>query len=160
MQNQTKGLANAELWGGIAWLALGLFVTWQGWTQGLGVLSEPGSGFAVFWCGVIMSGLSATIVATAMRQGGPPLKSLWSETRWQKVLLVMGLLLLFGFFFEQIGFIPSSLVLLLVLMRFIDPVPWWQAITVSFGAVLGVWFLLAKFLKIQLPAGVLAPLLG
>ena len=35
-----------------------------------------------------------------------------------------------------------------------------DAITVSFGAVLGVWFLLAKFLKIQLPAGVLAPWLG
>ncbi len=160
METKTKGLANAELWGGITWLALGLFITWQGWTQGLGVLSEPGSGFAVFWCGVILIGLSLTIVVGAIANGGPSLGSLWADTRWQKVLLVMALLLVFGFFFEQIGFIPCSLLLLLVLMRFIDPVPWWQAITVSFGAVLGVWFLLAKFLKIQLPAGVLAPWLG
>ena len=160
MEEQTKGLGNAELWGGIAWLAFGLFIAWEGWAQGLGELSEPGSGFAVFWCGVIMIGLSASIIAGAVAHGGPPLASLWAETRWPKVLLVMALLLVFGFFFEQIGFIPCSLILLFVLMRFIDPVPWWQAVVVSFGAVLGVWLLLSKLLKIQLPAGVLAPWLG
>lgn len=160
MENHTKGLGNAELWGGLAWLAFGLFVTWQGWTQGLGTLQEPGSGFAVFWTGIIATGLAATIVASALAAGGPSLSSLWHDTRWQKVLLVMALLLVFGFFFEQIGFIPSSLILLLVLMRFIDPVPWWQAIVVSFGAVIGMWLLLSKFLKIQMPAGLLAPWLG
>jgi putative tricarboxylic transport membrane protein len=160
MENQTKGLGNSELWGGLTWLVFGLFITWQGWTQGLGELHEPGSGFAVFWCGVILVGLALSIVFGAVAKGGPTLHSLWANTRWQKVLLVMGFLLVFGFFFEQIGFIPCALLLLLMLMRFIDPVPWWQAITVSFGAVLGVWFVLAKFLKIQLPAGVLAPWLG
>jgi putative tricarboxylic transport membrane protein len=160
MDRPTKGIANAELWGGIAWLAFGLFVAWQGWILGIGVLREPGSGFAVFWCGVIAAGLAAIIVIGALIEGGPALSSLWAETRWQKVLLVMSLLLVFGFFFEQIGFIPCSLVLLLVLMRFIDPVPWWQAIAVSSGAALGIWFVLAKFLRIQLPAGVLAPWLG
>jgi putative tricarboxylic transport membrane protein len=160
MEEQTRGLGSAELWGGLAWLALGLFVTWQGWNQGLGELHEPGSGFAVFWCGLIIVGLAATIVAGAVAKEGPTLKSLWAETRWPKVLLVMSLLLVFGFFFEQIGFIPASLILLLVLMRFIDPVPWWQAITVSVGAVIGVWLMLSKLLMIQLPAGVLAPWLG
>jgi putative tricarboxylic transport membrane protein len=160
MEEQTRGLANAELWGGIAWLAFGLFITWEGWKQGLGELHEPGSGFAVFWCGVIMTGLAASIIASAIAQGGPTLASLWAGTRWPKVLLVMGLLLVFGFFFEQIGFVVCSVVLLFVLMRFIDPVPWWQAIVVSFGAAIGVWALLSKVLKIQLPAGVLAPWLG
>jgi putative tricarboxylic transport membrane protein len=160
MEGHTKGLANAEMLGGLAWLALGLFVTWQGWTQGLGELKEPGSGFAVFWCGVFMIGLAAAVIVSAVVNGGPTLASLWAGTRWGKVLLVMALLLVFGFFFEQIGFIPSSIILLLVLMRFIDPVPWWQAIVVSFGSVIGIWLLLSKFLQIQLPAGVLAPWLG
>lgn len=160
MEEETRGLGNAELWGGIAWIAFGLFITWEGWNQGLGELHEPGSGFAVFWCGAIMTGLAASIIAGAIAQGGASIRSLWAETRWQKVLLVMALLLVFGFFFEQIGFIPCALILLLVLMRFIDPVPWWQAIVVSFGAVAGVWLLLSKVLKIQLPAGVLAPWLG
>jgi putative tricarboxylic transport membrane protein len=160
LDKHTRGIANAELWGGLAWLGFGAFVAWQGWVQGLGTLNEPGSGFAVFWCGVIASGLSLVIILAALLEGGPRLGSLWAEARWGKVLLVTSLLLVFGFFFEQIGFVPCALVLLLVLMRFIDPVPWWQAIVVSFGGVLGVWFVLAKLLKIQLPAGVLAPWLG
>ncbi len=160
MENKTRGLANAELVGGIAWLAFGLFVTWQGWKLGLGALHEPGAGFAVFWCGVIAVGLALTVVATAVFEGGPSLGSLWVGTRWPKVLLVMAILLVFGFFFEGIGFIPSGLVLMLVLMRLIDPVPWWQAISVSFGSVIGCWYVLSKLLKIQLPAGILAPWLG
>jgi len=160
MDEQTKGLANAELWGGLAWLAFGIFITREGWTLGLGEMREPGSGFAVFWCGVIIIGLSAAVIGSTLVHGGAALSSLWEGTRWQKVLLVMAMLLVFGFFFEQIGFIPCSLILLLVLMRFIDPVPWWQAIATSFGAVVGVWLLLSKFLKIQLPAGFLAQFLG
>jgi len=160
MERPTKGIANAELWGGIAWLAFGLFVAWQGWQSGLGVLREPGSGFAVFWAGVIATGLACVIVLNALVEGGPAISALWAGTRWQKVLLVIALLLVFGFFFEQIGFVLCTLSLLLVLMRFIDPVPWWQAIVVSVGAALSVWFILAKFLRIQLPSGVLAPWLG
>jgi putative tricarboxylic transport membrane protein len=160
MENRTRGIANAELWGGLFWLVLGLYVTWQGYVQGLGELREPGSGFALFWCGVIWSGLATTIVVGALVEGGPTVKSLWVGTRWQKVLLVMAILLVFGFFFERIGFIPSGLILLLVLMRLIDPVPWWQAIVVSFGSVIGCWYVLSKLLLIQLPAGILAPWLG
>ena len=72
----------------------------------------------------------------------------------------MAILLVFGFFFERIGFMPSGVVLLLVLMRFIDPVPWWQAILISFGGVIGCWYVLTKLLKIQLPVGLLTPWLG
>jgi putative tricarboxylic transport membrane protein len=160
MRKAAAALASHELWGGVAGVVFGLWVAWEGFTLGLGELREPGAGFAIFWAGVIAAGLSLTIVAGALANGGPSVASLWRETRWQKVLLVMALLLVFGFFFERIGFIPCALALLLVLMRFIDPVPWWQALAVAFGSVLGVWYVLSKFLKIQLPAGLLAPLLG
>lgn len=160
MENKTRGLANADLIGGLFWLALAGWVTWQGWRQGLGELKEPGSGFAVFWCGIIATGLALSIVVSALFSGGPTLGALWAGTRWQKVLLVMAILLVFGFFFERIGFIPSGVLLLLVLMRFIDPVPWWQAILFSFGSVAGCWYVLTKLLKIQLPAGLLTPWLG
>jgi putative tricarboxylic transport membrane protein len=160
VKEETRGLGNAELWGGLAWLAFGLFIAWQGWTLGLGALHEPGSGFAVFWCGVIATLLALSVIVGAVLKGGPSLQTLWAGTRWPKVLLIIAILLVFGFFFEQIGFLPSSIVLLLVLMRFVDPVPWWQALSVAFGASLGIWFVLAKFLQIQLPAGMLASWLG
>jgi putative tricarboxylic transport membrane protein len=160
MGRRPSALGNAEFWGGLAWLAFGLWVAWQGYRMGLGELREPGSGFAIFWSGVIAAALSLIVMAGAVAVGGPAVPSLWAGTRWGKVMLVMALLLVFGFFFERIGFILCALVLLLVLMRFIDPVPWWQALVVGFGSVLGVWYALAKLLRIQLPAGLLAPWLG
>ena len=160
MDNHTRGLANSELWGGLVWLAFGLFITWRGYVQGIGELHAPGSGFAVFWCGIFATGLALAILGNALMAGGPSLVSLWEGTRWQKVLFVMVLLLVFGFFFERIGFMPMSLALLLVLMRFVDPVPWWQALLASVIAVVGVWYVLAKLLLIQLPSGILAPWIG
>jgi putative tricarboxylic transport membrane protein len=160
MWKGTPGYGNAELWGGLAWLAFGLWVAWEGYTLGLGELHEPGSGFAIFWAGLIASGLALAIIAGAAAGAGRSVASLWAGTRWPKVMLVTALLLVFGFFFERIGFILSALVLLLVLMRFIDPVPWRQAVPVAFGAVFVVWYAIVKLLKIQLPAGLLAPWLG
>jgi hypothetical protein len=45
-------------------------------------------------------------------------------------------------------------------MWFVDPVRWWVAILVAGFATGGVWLALTKWLKIQLPAGVLAGYLG
>jgi putative tricarboxylic transport membrane protein len=160
METGDRKTTGSELWGGLVWLAFGLWVTWEGYKIGLGELHEPGSGFAVFWLGIIATVLAVAVVVSAIANPSPSVSSLWRNTRWQKVLLVIALLLVFGFFFEKIGFIPCAFILLIVLMRVIDPVPWPQALIVSVGSVLCVWFLLAKFLKIQLPAGLLAPLLG
>ena len=151
---------NSELWGGLFWLAVGIFVTWAGRDMGLGKLNEPGSGFAFFWIGIIMSGLALVILAQAAISGGPSVASLWNGTRWRKVLVVVALLLVYGVGFDAIGFIPCTLALLLVLMWFVDPVDWRLSIVIAFAATFGVWAALTKWLKIQLPAGVLAGLLG
>ena len=45
-------------------------------------------------------------------------------------------------------------------MWFVDPVDWWLAVIVAVVATFGVWAALTKWLKIQLPAGVLAGIVG
>src|SRR5262245_51189722 len=96
----------AELWGGLFWLALGAFVVWQGLDLGLGTLHEPGSGFMVFWCGLLIVGFSLAITGGAMLQAqGATLASLWTGTRWGKILLVTAMIVLYALLFEQLGFI-------------------------------------------------------
>ncbi len=214
---------NAQMWGGLFWFAIAAYVTWAGRDLGLGKLSEPGSGFALFWIGVIMCALSLSVIVQAVLRGGETLASYWTGTRWPKVLLVVVLLLVFGFYFERLGFVICALGLLLVLMRDVDPLTWrvlpsvlliatamlidfaplipglsavakdvgpaplglssmhlivagvalllvalrhgdsvrWPAaVVVTFGATFGVWYVLTKLLKIQMPNGVLTPLLG
>jgi hypothetical protein len=53
----------------------------------------------------------------------------------------------------------GTLALLLTLMWFVDPVKWWLAPVIAVGATFGVWAVLTKWLKIQLPAGLLSGLL-
>ena len=48
-------IRNSELWGGLFWLAIGAFVIWAGRDMGLGRLNEPGSGFAFYWIGILVS---------------------------------------------------------------------------------------------------------
>jgi putative tricarboxylic transport membrane protein len=153
-------LRNAQMWGGLVWLAFGAFIAYQGYELGLGQAREPGSGFAIFWLGLMAAGFSLSIIVSALNDGSEDLAALWRGTRWPKVLLIIALLLVFGFFFDRIGFIICSLVLLLVLMRVVDPVPWPTALIVSFVGTFGVWYVLNKLLLIQLPVGLLAPWLG
>jgi len=153
-------IRNAELWGGLFWLGLGAFVAWTGRDLGLGQLSEPGPGFAFFWIGILMCGLALSVIGQAVALGGPALASLWDGTRWRKVLVVIGLLLVYATGFEAIGFIPCTLALLLILMWFIDPVRWWVALTIAVVSTVGIWAAMSKWLKIQLPAGILSGILG
>jgi putative tricarboxylic transport membrane protein len=153
-------IRSSEFWGGLFWLAIGAFVVWAGRDLGLGRINDPGSGFALFWIGVLMVALASSVLMASLRVPGASLASLWSGTRWGKVLLVVALLVAFGFAFEPIGFIPCTLALLLILMLFVDPINPWVALTISLVAVLGTWATFTKALKIQLPSGVLAPWIG
>jgi putative tricarboxylic transport membrane protein len=153
-------LRNAQMWGGLFWLAFGLFITYHGYELGLGQAREPGSGFAIFWLGLLTAAFACSIVIDAVRNGSEDIASLWHDSRWAKVALIIVLLLIFGFLFERIGFIICSLVLLLVLMRIVDPVPWPTALVVSIGATFGIWYAMNKLLLIQLPNGWLSPWLG
>jgi putative tricarboxylic transport membrane protein len=153
-------LARAELWAGLFWLAVGSYVAWAGRDLGLGTLHEPGSGFALFWLGLLMVALSLLVIAPAIVRPSPTLASLWRDARWPRVLLVIVLLLLFGFGFERVGFIPGAVALLLVLMLFVDPVGRTKAVLVSLAAPIAVWFVMTRWLKIQLPAGLLDGWLG
>ena len=54
----SAALDNAELWAGLFWLALGIFVTLAGRDLVTGTLVAPGSGFLPFWAGLLMCGLA------------------------------------------------------------------------------------------------------
>jgi hypothetical protein len=153
-------IRNSDLWGGLFWLAIGAFVTWAGRDMGLGRVGDPGPGFAFFWIGLLMCALALAVIGQALVSGGPPLASLWAGVRWRKVLLIVAILLGYGTGFQAIGFIPCTLALLLVLMWFVDPVDWRLALVIAVVATFGVWAAITKWLKIQLPAGILSGILG
>jgi putative tricarboxylic transport membrane protein len=64
-------------------------------------------------------------------------------------------LIAFALVFERLGFLLSTMALLIGLMRLIDPVPWPRALPIAVLAPLGSWFVIQKMLKVVLPAGML-----
>ena len=148
-------LDNSELWGGLIGLALGVFVVWSGLKLKLGTINDPGSGYVLFYTGILMCIFAVTIIVAAVTEGGPTFGSRWKDARWTKPLLVIACLTAFAFALDTIGFLLSAIPLMLFLLRAIDPVRWSLAIPIALFAPLGVWWVLKRLLLIQLPSGVL-----
>ena len=148
-------LNNSELWGGLIGLGLGVFVIWSGLKLKLGTINDPGSGYVLFYTGILMCVFAVTIIVAALTEGGPSFASRWENTRWTKPLLIIACLIVFSFALEPLGFLSASIPLVLALMRLIDPVRWPHAIPVAVLVPTGMWWVLKHALGIQLPSGVL-----
>ena len=147
-------LNNSELWGGLIGLALGGFVIWSGLKLKLGTINDPGPGFVLFYTGILMCLFAASIIVAALTERGPTFGSRWENTRWTKPLLVIACLIAFSFALDPLGFLLSSIPLMLLLLRLVDPVRWSLAIPIALLAPLGVWWVLKRLLLIQLPSGI------
>src|SRR3954470_3315269 len=157
MNNDTNvklRLNNSELWGGLIGLALGGFVIWAGWKLKLGTINDPGSGYVLFYTGILMCVFAVSIIVGAVTEGGPTFASRWEGTRWTKPLLVIACLTAFAFALDKAGFLPSAIPFMLLLGPVIDPVRWSLAIPIGVLAPLGVWWVLNHLLLIQLPLGI------
>ncbi|MES2194674.1 MAG: tripartite tricarboxylate transporter TctB family protein [Pseudomonadota bacterium] len=147
-------LNNSELWGGLIGLALGAFVVWSGLKLKLGTINDPGSGYVLFYTGLLMCLFAVTIITAAVTEGGPTFGSRWKDARWTKPLLVIGSLIAFSLALDTLGFLLSTIPLMLLLLRLVDPVRWSLAIPIALLAPLGVWWVLKRLLLIQLPSGI------
>jgi putative tricarboxylic transport membrane protein len=146
-------LNNAELWSGAVGLALAVFVTWQGLKLGIGSIHDPGSGYVLFYTGLLMVLFSLAIMIAGVTEGGATLGSLWAGTRWTKPLTVIACLAAFAVLLEPLGFLLAAIPLMLLLLRVIDPVRWTLALPLAVLAPLVAWWVLKHALAIQLPAG-------
>ena len=146
-------LNNSELWGGLIGLGLGIFVIRSGLKLKLGTINDPGSGYVLFYTGILMCAFAATIIVAALTEGGPTFGSRWKDARWTKPVVVIACLIAFSIALEPLGFLLSSIPLTLLLMRLIDPVRWTLAVPISILVPTGMWWLLKHGLGIQLPSG-------
>jgi putative tricarboxylic transport membrane protein len=147
-------LNNSELWGGLIGLALGGFVIWSGLKLKLGTINDPGSGYVLFYTGILMCLFAGAIILASLIEGGPTFGSRWQNTRWTKPVIVIACLVAFAFSLDTFGFLLSSIPLMVLLLRLIDPVRWQLTIPIALLVPLGMWWILKRLLLIQLPSGI------
>ena len=139
------------------WMAVGLGVCYGGYDLELGTLRDPGSGFMFFWVGLIMIGLSLAVLVKAVRmkpdqKGGGLLRG---EVRWAKILSVLAVLVLYAYVFPHLGFILSTVLLLLFLFKAVEPQKWSWAVLGAVISTLTAYGVFQLWLGTQLPKGFL-----
>jgi putative tricarboxylic transport membrane protein len=157
MDNRTTPhlkLSNSELWGGLIGLTLGIFVIRSGIKLKLGSINDPGSGYVLFYTGILMCLFALTIMFSAVTEGGASFGSRWEGARWTRPLTVIACLIAFSLALEPLGFLLSAIPLMLLLLRAVDPVRWRLAVPIAVLTPLGAWWVLKRVLLIQLPSGV------
>jgi len=102
------------------WIGLGLFVVYCSHKLGIGTLRSPGPGFMPFLLGCFLSIVSLWFLVGSFRQKEESL-ALPAEQQGQINLLRLACVLIalfaYSFFFEKLGFLIATLLMLVILFR-------------------------------------------
>lgn len=138
-------------------LGLALGVGWGALRMPMGTLGHPGAGFLPFWVGAALALMSVGLIARSLlRRPDPPDDTSEGLDR-QRMVGVLGGLVLYGLLLEPVGFLPGTFLLLTGLTHLLEA-PGWRA-AVVFGAVAtaGSYGLFGLWLGVPLPKGLLLP---
>ncbi len=136
-------------------LAVAGYIAHEGYALDLGTASNPGSGFILFWTGLVMAGLSTGVLIGSLIGSGPTfsLGSVFQDSRWGKVLYVVALLVVHAALLETLGFVITTFVLLVVLFKTVEPQSWGVSLAGAFLTTAAAWGVFVAWLGTQLPTG-------
>jgi hypothetical protein len=145
-----------DLSSGIFWLGISVFVIYMALELGVGVFSNPGPGFVLFWASVIFGILSIILVIKAIIGKGRPrmLSDSWKGLKWSKVLITVIALLLYASFLTTAGFLLMTFGIMFLLYSLGKPKPWISLAGAIFTTML-VYVIFHFALQIQFPRGIL-----
>lgn len=137
------------------WLLLGGVIVYGSYRLGLGTLRHPGPGFLSFWCGVLLGGLSLIVFLGGK---GQALRSLWTGVRWHKGVYIVTALVVYSLIFTHVGFILSTVLLLIFLFKAVEPQRSAVAVGGSILISLACFVVFYLWLDVQLPRGIVEKL--
>lgn len=148
---------NAERIGGLFWLLFGCTAAYGGLGLELGTMQEPGSGFLTFVAGCFVAVMALIVIVQSYRGDADAqtrLADLWKGVMWWRALAITGLILLFIFSFETIGFFVCSFLLLVIIMRWLEGLEWKMCLIVPTVATVTTYVVFKTVMNISLPSGI------
>jgi len=118
----------------------------------------PGPGLYPLICSAILTGLCLLAVLVEIVRHRPP-EIQGEPMLWLRLGLYVVSLLVFAVLIEPLGFMPTSVLALMLAMRAGEGRPWSQSLVISLAGSVAIWFLFDRLLGVPLPAGVLAGIL-
>ena len=119
-----------------------------------------GAGFFPFAAGVILVALSLYVFFSAIHarrenEEKTSGKTFFPEPNsWKKLTIALGALLAYGLVLEHLGYLITTFLFFIFLMRFIKPQKWTLTVTIAFVATASSYVLFDIWLKVKLPTGI------
>ena len=147
-------MKNGNLWSGLFFLSISIFLCVESLRFDFGKWSEPGAGFLPFWSGLILGSFSLFLVIQAISKGSSiPGANLFKNIRWRKWLLTLVSILGYALLLETLGFLLCTLLLMIVLLAFVEPQRWIVVFLVATITTSVAYIIFQWTLKAQLPRG-------
>ena len=117
-----------------------------------GTVRDPGPGFLPWWIGTTLGLLAVLLLGQALA-ARPPARAAGRGRRVLGVAGLVGALAAYVALLEPLGYPLSTFLLVLFLLRVVDPHRWTQALGVAAVAAVGSYVVFAVWLKVPLPPG-------
>ena len=139
-------------------MALGGYFIFGGWRLGFGSWRQPGSGFIAVLAGSLLFGLSGIWFAMALvkRWGMEATRRFFPESGSLRRVLSLTLALIgFNLILEPAGFVISCFLLMVLLMRAIEPQSWRLTLFFAFIITFVCVLVFQIWLKVEFPEGLI-----
>jgi hypothetical protein len=144
----------AQRWAAAGLTIFGVVAVHQAWQLPFGAVTRPAPGFFPLCLAVGLTAVAALVWARALR-GDPGVAAAAGPTRGglARTVATLSALLAYAFTLERAGFGVATFVLIVVLLRAIEPQRWAVALGSAVGAVLASHVLFRVWLGVRLPVG-------
>jgi len=138
-------------------LLFAFYILKESFDLDVGGLHQPGPGFFSLFGGILLGVFSAILFFRSLvsRAGKKDRKAKGKEENLRFVFYIFVGLLVYTFTFEWLGFILSTFLLVVILLKFFDPQNWWKLVLTAGVASLSTYIIFAVLLKSELPKGIL-----
>lgn len=125
----------------------------------LGSASEPKTGFMPFLIGLIVTILSAILLVDStveVRKTNGTNISPWSDIHWKRIIFMIILLLAYCILLRILGYLISTFLLIVFLIRIIEPLNW--RATFAMGIITSIisYLIFDVWLQVSFPHGILS----
>ena len=145
-----------NLWAAGFLLLLGIVATVESWRLVLGAVGKPGPGFFPFYLALGLSITSLGLVVRSLLErevGRGFLLGSIDVMGARKVAWALLGLFLYAFAFEKIGFLLSTFVVMVFLLRAVAAFDWLLTLGSSVASAFLSYLLFKVWLQVQLPSG-------
>jgi putative tricarboxylic transport membrane protein len=152
-------LNNKDLMSGFLFFILGLFLGFKSMQHPIWSSFGPDEGFFPFTIAILIIALSLALIIKSFISNRHQKKEELLEKKEIKSVNIFrvssyaAMMTLVGFLIESIGFLVSSTLFMIIILKYVEGKSWKITILVGFGTIIVSYLIFVYFLRVPLPKG-------